>query len=158
MNKVMDGELDAHDRRILREVSNDGRITVTELAKRIGLSKTPCQNRLQKLIDKRYILGFKAVLDAERLDRNHVAFATVKLSDTTEKALASFNRAVQEVDEVEQCHMTAGPFDYLLKVRTKDIMSYRRVLGEVISALPHFESSSTFVSMEAVKEVGTFDL
>jgi len=157
MKNDIDSELDRYDRLILKELSKDGRITITELATRIGLSKTPCQNRLQKLIDNRYILGFKAILDAERLDRSHVAFASVRLKDTTQKALSAFNTAIQDVEEVEQCHMIAGPFDYLLKVRTKDIKSYRRVLGEVISGLPHVESSSTFVSMEAVKEIGTFD-
>ena len=71
----------------------------------------------------------------------------------TEAALTAFNKAVLTVPEVEQCHMMASSFDYLLKVRTSDIQSYRRVLGEVISALPHVASTSTYVAMEAVKEV-----
>ena len=73
--------------------------------------------------------------------------------DTREAALTAFNKAVLTVPEVEQCHMMASSFDYLLKVRTADIQSYRRVLGEVISALPHVASTSTYVAMEAVKEV-----
>ena len=83
----------------------------------------------------------------------HVAFVEVRLSDTREAALTAFNKAVLTVPEVEQCHMMASSFDYLLKVRTADIQSYRRVLGEVISALPHVASTSTYVAMEAVKEV-----
>jgi Lrp/AsnC family leucine-responsive transcriptional regulator len=76
----------------------------------------------------------------------------VKLSNTTEDALEAFNVAVRKITEVEQCHMIAGPFDYLLKVRTRDIKAYRRVLGEQISALPNVASTSTYASMEPVKE------
>lgn len=92
------------------------------------------------------------MVDPRRIGREHVAFVEVKLSDTTETALSAFNNAVAAVSQVEQCHMIAGPFDYLLKVRTRDIASYRRVLGEEISALPHVANTSTYVSMEAVKD------
>lgn len=81
-----------------------------------------------------------------------VAFVEVKLSNTAEQALNAFNAAVRKLAEVEQCHMIAGGFDYLLKVRTGDIIAYRQVLGEKISALPHVAQSSTYVAMEAVKD------
>ena len=146
------GRLDRQDRAILKELSAEGRLPVTELAARVGLSKTPCQVRLKRLIEEGYIRGFRADLDPERLGLDHVAFTEVKLSDTREAALSAFNEAVRRVPEIESCHMIAGAFDYLLKVRTADIREYRRVLGEVISALPHVESSSTHVAMETVKE------
>jgi Lrp/AsnC family leucine-responsive transcriptional regulator len=82
-----------------------------------------------------------------------VAFVEVRLSDTREAALQAFNKAVMAVPEVEQCHMIASRFDYLLKVRTTDIQDYRRVLAEQISALPHVAGTSTYVAMEAVKEI-----
>ncbi|MBA86162.1 Lrp/AsnC family transcriptional regulator [Thalassobius sp. S69A] len=145
-------DLDRIDRRILQVLSTQGRIPVTELARQVGLSKSPCQVRLKRLQDERYIQGFRAVLNAEKLGLEHVAFAEVKLTDTTEKALGAFNTAVLNVPEIEQCHMIAGSFDYLLKIRTKDIQSYRRVLGEVISALPHVGATSTHVSMQSVKD------
>lgn len=145
-------QLDRHDRAILTELSREGRMPVTELAARVGLSKTPCQVRLKRLIEEGYIRGFRADLDPGRLGLDHVAFAEVKLSDTREAALTAFNQAVRKVPEIESCHMIAGAFDYLLKVRTADIREYRRVLGEVISALPHVESSSTHVAMETVKD------
>ena len=148
----VEGRLDGHDKAILSELSSEGRIPVTELAVRVGLSKTPCQVRLKRLIEEGYIRGFRADLDPERLGLDHVAFAEVKLSDTRETALSAFNVAVRKVPEIESCHMIAGAFDYLLKVRTADIREYRRVLGEVISALPHVESSSTHVAMETVKD------
>jgi Lrp/AsnC family leucine-responsive transcriptional regulator len=88
------------------------------------------------------------------LDTNHIAFVQVKLSDTRAAALAAFNDAVGAVSEIEECHMMAANFDYILKVRTRDIASYREVLGETISELPYVSSTSTFVCMEAVKEHG----
>jgi Lrp/AsnC family leucine-responsive transcriptional regulator len=149
------GHLDIFDRKILHELSANGRLPVTELAKRIGLSKTPCQARMKRLQAEGYIKGFRAVLDLEKLGRDHVVFVEVKLVDTCERALAEFNAAALKVPEIEQCHMIAGAFDYLLKVRTRDIKSYRLVLGEVISALPHVGSTSTHVSMQSVKDVAS---
>lgn len=147
-------ELDRFDKQIIQILELEGRLTITELAARIGMSKTPCQVRLKKLIDRGFIAGFRAVINYKMLDVGHVAFAQVKLLDTRQHALDAFNEAVQSISEIEQCHMVAGSFDYLLKVRTKDIDSYRRVLGESISALPHVASSSTFVAMQTIKETG----
>lgn len=149
-----DGETDRFDRAILDVLSEHGRITVTELAERVGLSKTPTQVRLRRLIDQRYILGFRAVVDLTRLGLDHIAFAEIKLSDTREEALREFNAAVRRIPEVEECHMIASSFDYLLKVRTADIRRYREVLGERISSLPHVASTSTFVAMETIRDAG----
>jgi len=146
--------LDSFDRQILHHLAADGRIRITELANRIGLSKTPCQARVKRLEKAGYILGYHAALSAEKLELDHIAFVQVSLSDTRESALKAFNKAVRMVPEVEQCHMIAGAFDYLLKVRTTSIEAYRKVMGERISTLPHVTNSSTFVSMEAVKESG----
>jgi Lrp/AsnC family leucine-responsive transcriptional regulator len=146
------GEIDQYDHKILDAVLRDGRISVTELAEQVGLSKTPCQIRLRRLIEKGFIEGFKAVLNPSKLGLDHVAFAEVKLTSTKEEALIGFNAAVKKVKEVEECHMIAGRFDYLLKIRTPDIRRYRDVLGEKISALPFVASTSTSVVMETVKE------
>jgi Lrp/AsnC family leucine-responsive transcriptional regulator len=145
---------DDFDHAILRHVATDGRIAVTELARRIGLSKSPTQVRLRRLEDLGVITGYRAVLDPIRIGQAHVAFVEVKLSDTREAALQAFNRAVLTIPEVEECHMIASRFDYLLKVRTSDIQAYRRVLAERLSALPHVASTSTYVVMEAVKDTG----
>ena len=152
MPKTVD--LDDFDRKIIAVLREDGRITVTDLAQKIGLSKTPCQVRLRHLIDAGVIRGFTALVDPAKLGLDHVAFAEVKLSDTRETALKEFNAAVQRIPEVEECHMIASSFDYLLKVRTADIRRYRMVLGERISSLPHVASTSTFVAMETVKDPG----
>ncbi|MGF9693949.1 Lrp/AsnC family transcriptional regulator [Rhizobium sp. 0TCS1.26] len=152
MNIDREDDLDAFDLKILAVLAEDGRIAVTELASRIGLSKTPSAARLKRLTETGYIEGFKAVINQKKLGLDHVAFAEVKLSDTREKALDEFNRAVSKIREVEECHMIAGRFDYLLKVRTQNIRRYREVLGEKISSLPHVASTSTSVAMQSVKE------
>jgi Lrp/AsnC family leucine-responsive transcriptional regulator len=145
-------EIDHFDRKILEALSEDGRMSVTELAAKVGLSKTPCQLRLKRLTSDGYIEGFRAVINPSKLDLEHIAFAEVKLSNTQEDALRAFNAAVKKIKEVEECHMIAGRFDYLLKIRTKDIRRYRQVLGERISNLPYVSSTSTNVAMETVKE------
>lgn len=146
----LESENDRFDRAILEILAKDGRITITDLAQRVGLSKTPTQVRLRRLIENGTIMGFRAVVDPTRLGLDHVAFTEVKLSDTRETALREFNAAVRQIAEVEECHMIASSFDYLLKVRTADIRRYRFVLGEKISSLPHVASTSTFVAMETV--------
>lgn len=146
--------LDRTDQKLLNILHNDGRIPLTELAARAGLSKSPCQARFRRLQEQGYIRGFRAVLDHQMLGQDHIAFAEVRLTETTEAALQAFNTAVSAVPEIEECHMIAGAFDYLLKVRTRDIRAYRQILGETISALPHVGSTSTHVSMQAVKDSG----
>jgi Lrp/AsnC family transcriptional regulator, leucine-responsive regulatory protein len=148
----MPDDLDRFDQAILRVLATEGRISTVELARRIGLSKSPTQARLKRLEEAGVIAGYHARLDNVRLGQAHVAFVEVRLSDTREAALQAFNRAVVTIPEIEECHMIASRFDYLLKVRTSDIQAYRRVLGERISALPHVAATSTYVAMETVKE------
>jgi Lrp/AsnC family leucine-responsive transcriptional regulator len=147
-------DLDRFDAAILRVLSAEGRITATELARRIGLSKSPTQARMKRLEDAGFITGYRALLDPVRMGLSHVAFVEVRLSDTREAALQAFNKAVTQVIEVEECHMIASRFDYLLKVRSTDIQDYRRVLGEKLTSLPHVASTSTYVAMETVKDTG----
>lgn len=148
--------LDAFDKKILNIVSQNARISITDLSSMVDLSKTPCHIRLKKLEENGYILGYSAVLDPVKLGQEHIAFVEVKLSDTRAEALTDFNEAVQSLREIEQCHMIAGGFDYLMKVRTADISSYRQLLGETITALPHVAQTSTYVSMEAVKDTAVW--
>jgi|TARA_B110000908_G_scaffold119092_1_gene139569 Lrp/AsnC family leucine-responsive transcriptional regulator len=148
----MTSNLDGFDRKILDVIAVEGRITVTDLAKRIGLSKSPTQARLRRLEETGVVRGYRALFDPILLGRDHVAFVEVKLSDTRESALAAFNTAVTRIPEIEQCHLIAGAFDYLLKVRTSSMSSYRLVLADRLSTLPHVASTSTYVAMQAVKE------
>src|SRR3546814_11831481 len=97
-------EMDEFDRKIVAALIEDGRMTVTDLAQAVGLSKTPCQVRLRRLIETGVIRGFRAIVDPAKLGMDHVAFAEVKLSDTREKALDEFNAAVRRIPEVEESH------------------------------------------------------
>ncbi len=146
--------LDDIDQRILDILSTDARGPVAELARRVSLSKTPVQARMRRLEESGVILGYRAQLDPVRLGQNHIAFVEVKLGDTREAALKAFNGAALSVPEIEECHMIAGAFDYLLKVRTQDMVRYRHVLGERISSLPHVAHTATHVAMQAVKDAG----
>jgi len=150
----MTDDLDRLDWAILDELQKDARITITALATKVGLSKTPCQNRVRRLEREGYILGYTTLLDHHKVGKQHVAFVQVSLSDTRTRALEAFNDAVRAIPEVEQCHMIAANFDYLLKVRTADMTAYRAVLGEKINQLPHVNQTSTFVVMEDVKDAG----
>jgi len=151
----MDGsDLDGFDRAILAALSQDGRMSVADLARQIGLSKSPTQARLKRLEAKGIITGYRALIDPIRMGLDHVAFVEVRLTDTREAALAAFNEAVAKIGEIEQAHMIASNFDYLLKIRTASMSDYRAVLAEKISTLPHVASTSTFVAMQAVKETG----
>lgn len=154
MKSASDGPIDRIDARILEILAREGRLPIAELARRVGLSKTPCQARVKRLEAARIIKGYRAVLDPVQLGAAHIAFVEVKLATTTAAALDAFNTAALTIAEIEECHMIAGGFDYLLKVRTEDMTAYRRVLGEQISALPHVAQTSTFAVMEAVKDRG----
>ena len=146
------GSLDSFDHKLLAELAVNGRLPIIELARRIGLSKSPTQARLRRLEARGYILGYRALLDPEKLQREHVAFVEVRLTDTRETALSAFNKAVMGVPEIETCHLIAGQFDYLLKIRCRDMRAYRDILAEVVSTLPYVASTSTHVSMQAVKD------
>jgi Lrp/AsnC family leucine-responsive transcriptional regulator len=144
--------IDKIDEHIIKLLAKNGRIKLSDLAKEVNLSISPCQARLKKLEDKKYIIGYHARVNYEQMQKAHVAFVQVVLSDTRANALENFNREVIKLDSIEQCHMIAGSFDYLLKVRTKNIKEYRMLLSEKISSLPNVSSTSTFVSMESVKD------
>ena len=122
------------------------------LADRVGLSKSPTLTRVRRLEQAGIIRGYRADLNQMQLGLSQVCFVQVTLDNTRTEALDAFNAAVREIPAIEAAHMIAAGFDYLLKVRSKDIAAYRRTLGEVISRLPHVAQTSTFVTMETVKE------
>lgn len=144
--------LDKTDLRILQEVQQNGRITVAELSRRVHLTKTPCAERLRRLETTGVIAGYFAKLDPSVLGAAHLAMVQVQLKSTTSDELEAFNAAVARVPEIQSCHMIAGGYDYLLKVRTSSIEAYRQVLGAVISKLPGVLQTHTYVVMETVKD------
>ncbi|WP_417809983.1 Lrp/AsnC family transcriptional regulator [Thioclava sp.] len=151
-------QIDAIDRKIIHELQQNARISITDLARRVGLSKTPVAARIKALEEGGLIAGYRAMLSPLKLGLSHVTYVEVRLSDTREAALTRFNTAVRAVPEIEECYMIAGGFDYLLKVRTRNIAEYRRVMGDQISALPHVHATSSYVAMEAVVESAAVSL
>ena len=148
----MEPSLDAIDYKILAELTDNARLPVTELARRVGLSKTPVAQRIRHLEAIGLITGYRAILSPLRLGLTHVTYVEVNLSNTREQALQQFNAAVRAIPEVEECYLIAGRCDYLLKVRARDMADYRRIMAEKISVLPHVSNTSSHVSMEAVVE------
>ncbi|ENO83649.1 Lrp/AsnC ligand binding domain-containing protein [Thauera linaloolentis] len=144
--------MDRIDLKILAELQADARLSIVELSRRVGLTKTPCAERVRRLEKRGVIRGYHADLDPDAIGAGHIVVVQVLLSSTAEQDLRRFNEAVRRIPEIESCHMVAGDFDYLLKVRTRDIHEYRRVMGDGISGLPCVKQTHSYVVMEVVKE------
>jgi Lrp/AsnC family leucine-responsive transcriptional regulator len=148
----MDAKLDSFDRKILAELTRNARIPITELAKAVGLSKTPVAHRIKALEEAGLITGYRAILSPLKMGLTHVTYVEISLTDTRETALQKFNAAIRAIPEVEECYMIAGRFDYLVKIRSRDMADFRSIMAEKLSALPHIKNTSSLVSMEAVVE------
>ena len=144
-------KLDPIDRNILRTLQTSGRITNVDLAEKVNLSPTPCIERVRRLEEAGYISGYYARLSAQKLGIGLLAFIEVSLDKTGTAAFEKFREAVNDIAEIQECHMVAGGFDYLLKVRIESMAHYRQFLGERISALPGVDRTHTYVVMEEVK-------
>jgi Lrp/AsnC family transcriptional regulator, leucine-responsive regulatory protein len=143
--------LDRIDRQILRKLQSDGRLSLTALAEEIHLTVSPCLERVRRLENEGYIRGYAALLDPEKLGRPLLAFVEVRLDRTTPDIFDRFKSAISGIDEVLECHMVAGGFDYLIKIRVQDMAAYRRFLGNRLTALPGVTQTHTYVVMEEVK-------
>ena len=154
----MKRNLDPIDRRILNALQTHGRISIVDLAERVHLTKTPCSERVKRLEREGIITGYSANLDPVEVEMGHVMIVHVNLVKTSDSALEDFNRAVKQIPEVQTCLMIAGPFDYMLKVRTRDITHFRELLGERISKLPSVMQTHSFAVMETVKESSMIEL
>jgi Lrp/AsnC family leucine-responsive transcriptional regulator len=142
--------LDRTDRRLLRLLQSDGRQSIAELARQVHLSATPCLERVRRLERDGYIRGYRAELDPALLGAGLIAFVQIQLDRTTPDVFNRFREGVVNLDPVQECHMVAGGFDYLLKVRVADMVAYRRFL-EDLAALHGIEQTHTYVVMEEVK-------
>ncbi|TNE64708.1 MAG: Lrp/AsnC family transcriptional regulator [Rhodobacteraceae bacterium] len=145
-------ELDATNQKILEALVANARIPITELSKKVGLSKTPVTYRIKQMEDVGLITGYRAILSPLKLGLTNVTYIEVRVSDTRQKALEEFNAAVRSIPEVEECYMIAGGFDYQIKLRSRDMAHYREIMAEKISALPYISSTTSYVAMEAVVE------
>lgn len=154
----MSDQLDRIDLKILRELQGNGRISNIELSRRINLSPAPCLARVRRLEKSGHITGYKAELDPELLGLSLLAFVEITLDRTTPDVFEKFKVAVQAVPEIEECHMVAGGFDYLVKVRSSDMDAYRKILGEKIAVIPGVLQTHTYVVMEQVKRSGELNV
>lgn len=145
-------DMDFIDFHIIDALQRDGRLPITDLSKRVNLSATPCTQRIRKLEQTGVIQGYHASVSPAALNMALLVFVTVKLRATDEATLRAFNAAVKPVRQILECHMTGGGFDYLLKLRVKDMVEYRQILGGVIGEMPMVEGTHSYFVMEEVKE------
>jgi Lrp/AsnC family leucine-responsive transcriptional regulator len=151
-------KLDAIDLKILDELQRDGRLSNVALARSIGLSPTPCTERVHALEAAGIIAGYSARLDAQRLDLGLLVFIEIAIDRTSQDAFDEFAAAMLRIPQVQECHMVAGGFDYLIKVRVPDMAAYRAFLGEVLSKVPGIRTTHSYAVMERVKESAAVDL
>lgn len=143
--------LDRIDKVILSTLQADGRISNVELAKKVNLSASPCLDRVKRLETEGYIERYGAFLSASKLNYGVTAFVQVTLNRTTSDTFKAFNKEVVSIKEVVECHLIAGGYDYLLKIRFANMESYRLVL-EKIGALPAIAQTSTYMATEHIKQ------
>jgi len=151
-------KLDAIDLKILDELQRDGRLSNVALARSVGLSPTPCTERVRALEAAGIIAGYSARLDAQRLDLGLLVFIEIAIDRTSQDAFDQFAGAMTRIPQVQECYMVAGGFDYLVKVRVPDMAAYRAFLGEVLSKVPGIRETHTYAVMERVKESAAVDL
>ncbi len=145
-------QLSTIDKKILRELQQDGRITFSELAKRVGLSTSPCLERVRRMERDGVINGYTTLLNPHFLDADLIVFVQIRLTRTSQDIFERFKKAAIELEEVQECYLISGNFDYLIKARVSDMDSYRKFLGTTLLTLPDVQESTSYVVMELVKE------
>jgi len=145
-------KLDQIDLEILETLQREGRMTNVALARQVGLSTTPCLERVRSLEESGVIKGYAAQLSTEKLGLGLMVFIEVSMEKTSETAFEEFRKAVLEIPEILECFMIAGGFDYLLKIRVPDMASYRSFLGKALSGIPGIRVTHSYTVMEEVKE------
>ena len=151
-------DIDKIDRKILQILQDDGRISNLKLAETIGLSATAVLARTQRLQRDGFILGYEARLNPVKLGRGMAVFVEVLLDRTTPNVFEAFRAAVQVHGDIMECHLVAGGFDYLLKLRVQDMAAYRDFAGRVLWQLPGVRETRTYAVMEVVKEGSRIDI
>lgn len=141
------------DRRILRELTRDGRIRNQDLAQRVGLSASACLRRVRDLEAQGVIRGYRALLDREQVGRGYLTYVAVGLSDHSKEAQAAFERAMQAAPEVMECHNVAGAFEYLLRVETRDLAAYKVFHADRLGTAPHVRAITSYMVMGTPKDI-----
>ncbi len=143
--------LDKIDWQILSILEDNGRETIVKIAGEVGLSQTPCIERIKRLERDGYIKKYTIELDRALLDRGFVVFVQVSFIDSTNKTFDQFAKAIAEIDEVEECHMVSGDYDCLLKVRQRDMKEFRTVITQKISEIQGIARTNSYAVIEEIK-------
>jgi Lrp/AsnC family leucine-responsive transcriptional regulator len=143
--------LDAVDRRLLKALQEDGRISNAELARRCNLAPASAFERVRRLRERGVITGYAALIDPAKVGRGLLIFVEVLLDRTTGDQFEAFADMVRRQPEVLECHMVAGGFDYLIKARVGDMDAYRVFLGDVLVRMPGVRETRTYAVLEEVK-------
>ena len=144
-------DFDEIDRRLLKALQADGRITNLDLAQKAHLSPAACSERVRRLRERGVIARYTALLDPVEVGLGLLVFVEISLDRTTAGVLNDFAAAIHRSPEILECHMVAGGFDYLLKARVKDMAAYRQLLGETIVQIPGVREAHTYAVLEEVK-------
>ena len=150
--------LDEIDKRLLRALQEDGRITNQALAEACHISPAACFDRVKRLRTRGFILGTMALLDPAKLDRALLIFIEVHLDRTTGDVFDEFAKAVAVQPDILECHMVAGGFDYLIKARVKDMAAYRGFLGDILVQMPGVRETRTYAVLEEVKNTAALPI
>ncbi|HVW49548.1 MAG TPA: Lrp/AsnC ligand binding domain-containing protein [Trinickia sp.] len=145
-------KLDKLDHKILKLLQEDGRIAMKDLAERVGLTVTPCIERVKRMERDGVILGYYARLDPAQLGAALLVFVEITLGNKSGNMFDQFRREVQKIPEVLECHLVSGDFDYLIKARIGEMTDYRKLLGDILLQLPGAVQSKSYVVMEEIKE------
>ena len=145
-------ELDTRDLRILDLLQQQGRLTMTEQGESVGLSTSPCSQRVKRLEQLGVITGYYARINPQALGRSLLVFVEITLTEKSEQIFKKVRDALAHIPEVQECHLIAGRFDYLIKARLGGMNEYRRLLGTILAQMPVPAQSNSYVVMEEVKE------
>lgn len=151
-------KLDRIDLKILRTLQDNARISYVDLAQTVGLSTTPCMDRVKRLEQSGLIQGYQAILSPEALGLGLLVFIEITLSNQSAEAFDAFRKAVDGLSYVQECHLVSGQSDYLVKIRLTDLPSYRKYLGDLLLALPHVRESKSYIVMEETKQSSALPL
>ena len=151
MDKSATATLDAIDRRLLDQLQENGRLTATELAERVGLTTSPCLRRLRLLEEAGVIRGYTALLDQKKVGLPVSVFVSIKLERQCEDALNRFEAAVRGCPEVLECYLMTGPRDYLLRVVARDLADYERFVKETLTRIDGIANIESSFALGQVK-------
>jgi DNA-binding Lrp family transcriptional regulator len=143
---------DKYNEIILQELRTNGRISNTELAEKVGLSTSACLRRVQDLENKGVISGYRAILNNELLGNSFIAYVSVGLKEHTMASQRAFEEAIKSATEIKECHNVTGGFEYLLRIETRDISSFKSLHTSTLGSIPQVRTMTTHVVMESPKD------